>query len=116
MMVFLLTFYFQLFDISLVSSVGCQVFINFDGDILKAPLFEQVSDRLFTDLHMFDMLQTNMDNSIFLQAVHGPKIELIDTSNMVQFSQIRLYLLDVHPFWNSIEENPERAPKTWNGF
>lgn len=67
-----------------MSLVGCQVFINFDGDILKATLFEQVSDRLFTDLDMFDMLQTNMDNSIFLQAVHGPKIKLIDTSNIIQ--------------------------------
>ena len=96
-MVLLLTFCFQLFDISLVSSVGCQVFINFDGDILKATLFEQVPDRLFTDLHMFDMLQTNMNNSIFLQSIHGPKIKLIDTSDIIQFSQIRLYLLDVHP-------------------
>ena len=57
---------FQLFNLPLVSSVGCQVFINLNGDILKATVFEQGADRLFTDLHMLDMLQTNMDNSILL--------------------------------------------------
>ena len=116
MMVLLLTFCLQLFDISLVGSVGCQIFIHFDGDILKAPLFEQASDRLFTDLHMLDMLQTNMDDGILFQAIHGPKIELVNTSNVVQLCQIRLDLLDIPPFWHGIEENPERAPKTWNGF
>ena len=67
-----------------MAGMASLIAIHFDGDILEAPLFEQVSDRLFTDLHMFDMLQTNMDNSIFLQAVHGPKIKLIDTSDIVQ--------------------------------
>lgn len=116
MMVFLLTLCFQLFNIALVSSVSGKVFIYFNGDILKASLFEQGADRFFTELHMFDMLQTNMDNGILFQAIHGPKIELVNTSNVVQPCQIRLDLLDVHPFWHGIEENPERAPKTWNGF
>ena len=35
---------FQLFDISLVSSVGCQVFIHFDGDILEAEKDIQMPD------------------------------------------------------------------------
>ena len=116
MMVFLLTFCFQLFDIALMGSVGCQVFIHLNGNILKAPFFEQGTDRFFTDLHMLDMLQTNMDNGILFQAVHGPKIELVNTSDMVQLCQIRLDFLDVYPFWHGIQENSERAPKMWNGF
>ena len=102
MMVFLLTFCFQLFDIALMGSVGCQVFIHLNGNILKAPFFEQGTDRFFTDLHMLDMLQTNMDNGILFQAVHGPKIELVNTSDMVQLCQIRLDFLDVYPFWYGI--------------
>ena len=43
-------------------------------------------------------------------------IELIDTSDMVQLLQITLDLLDIHSFWYSIQENLERAPKSWNGF
>ena len=108
--------HFQFFDISLVGAVGRQVFIHFDGNILKSTLFEQGADRLFTDLHMLDMLQTNMDNGVFFQTIHGPKIELIDTSDMVQPLQITLDLLDIYSFWHGIQENLERAPKTWNGF
>ena len=91
-----------LFDIALMGSVGCQVFINLNGNILKATIFEQGTDRFFTDLHMLDMLQTNMDNGIFFQTIHGPKIELIDTSDMVQLLQITLDLLDIYSFWHGI--------------
>ena len=108
--------HFQFFDISLVGAVGRQVFIHFDGNILKSTLFEQGADRLFTDLHMLDMLQTNMDNGVFFQTIHGPKIELIDTSDMVQPLQITLDLLDIYSLWHGMQGNLERAPKTWNGF
>ena len=47
---------FQVFDISLVSSVGCQVFIYLNSNILKATVFEQGTDRLLTNLHVVDML------------------------------------------------------------
>ena len=48
--------HFQLFNLAFMSSVGCQVFIDLNGDVLKATVFELVSDRLFTDLHVVDML------------------------------------------------------------
>ena len=79
-----------------------QTAIHLNGDILKAPLFEQVSDRFFTDIHMLDMLQTNMDNGIFFQTIHSPKIKLIHTGYMVQLLQITLDLLDIYSFWYSI--------------
>ena len=103
-------------DIPFMAGMASLIAIHFDGDILKSTLFEQGADRLFTDLHMLDMLQTNMDNGVFFQTIHGPKIELIDTSDMVQPLQITLDLLDIYSFWHGIQENLERAPKTWNGF
>ena len=66
MMVFISARTLYSMDIPFMTGMASLITIHFDGDILKATLFEQVSDRLFTDLHMFDMLQTNMNNSIFL--------------------------------------------------
>ena len=99
-----------------MSSVSHQIFIHLNGDVLKTAFFKQGADILFTDPHMLVMLQTNMNNSVFFQIIHGSKIELIDTSDMVQLCQIRLDFLDIHSFWYSIEEYLERTPKTWNGF
>ena len=99
-----------------MSSVSHQIFIHLNGDVLKTTFFKQGADILFTDPHMLVMLQTNMNNSVFFQIIHGSKIELIDPSDMVQLCQIRLDFLDIHSFWYSIEEYLERTPKTWNGF
>ena len=57
-----------------------------------------------------------MDNGVLFQTIHGPEIKLIDTSHMLQLLQITLHLLDIYSFWHGIQENLERAPKTWNGF
>ena len=53
-------------DIPFMAGMASLIAIHFDGDILKATLFEQGTDRFFADLHVFHPLETNMNNSIFL--------------------------------------------------
>ena len=51
-----------------------------------------------------------MDNGIFLQAIHGPEIELINASDIVQLLQITLDLLKERGFQNvTIEVDEDLA-------
>ena len=53
-----------------------------------------------------------MDNGVLFQTIHGPEIQLIDTSHMVQLLQITLDLLDIYSFWQPTELTSGRL-KSW---
>lgn len=84
----MLTALLDFLDIPLVSLVALLVHIHLDGNVLNAMVFQQVTDGMLGLVKALPICDTDMDDGIIFQPIHGPDVELVEAGHIVHGYQV----------------------------